>query len=287
MGRRRILEQQVVEKRGGLAVQIEQAPLALAFLVRLGIGFLLADLHAGPAGEFAHRLHERQVLVIPHKRDGVPALAAAETMERLPRRIDIKRRRFLMVKRTVRPELRTRPLQGQIRPDQLDDIRRAENLFDAFLGNLGHGFRCAATIRPAGPPDNTANHENPPAITELLAKRRRCGVILPPGRPNQRPPPSTQRALSSVVEHILHTDGVAGSKPAARTRRKPPITGSGQGSCGCSHRGSCGLRIRNWMPRPSTMSSAVPDRRRISSSALSNKSVSPRSVSTRQVQGVA
>ena len=38
------------------------------------------------------------------------------------------------------------------------------------------------------------------------------------------PPPATptrgrqhQSALSSVVEHILHTDGVAGSNPAART----------------------------------------------------------------------
>jgi hypothetical protein len=29
--------------------------------------------------------------------------------------------------------------------------------------------------------------------------------------------PSRDRALSSVVEHILHTDGVAGSNPAART----------------------------------------------------------------------
>ena len=28
---------------------------------------------------------------------------------------------------------------------------------------------------------------------------------------------STARAISSVVEHLLHTQGVAGSKPASRT----------------------------------------------------------------------
>ena len=32
-----------------------------------------------------------------------------------------------------------------------------------------------------------------------------------------REPFSNGRALSSVVEHFLHTEGVAGSKPAART----------------------------------------------------------------------
>src|SRR5438034_340221 len=36
----------------------------------------------------------------------------------------------------------------------------------------------------------------------------------------------SQRAISSVVEHLLHTQGVAGSIPASRTLRKTELAGS-------------------------------------------------------------
>ena len=36
----------------------------------------------------------------------------------------------------------------------------------------------------------------------------------------------SQRAISSVVEHLLHTQGVAGSIPASRTLRKTALAGS-------------------------------------------------------------
>lgn len=70
-----------------------------------------------------------------------------------------------------------------------------------------------------------------PKLSELLVNRTLVSVLSPGGRQVKRPflkffhlkvkpeilSVCAGRALSSVVEHYLHTVGVAGSKPAART----------------------------------------------------------------------
>jgi hypothetical protein len=59
----------------------------------------------------------------------------------------------------------------------------------------------------------------------FFQKPPRISLNCLPSHPRKHNPPARaspgrqhQSALSSVVEHILHTDGVAGSNPAARTR---------------------------------------------------------------------
>ncbi len=136
---RRIFHQALMKKCRSLAMQIQQTPAAAPAAIRLGIGLLLAHLDPRLLREFPHRIGEGQILVLAHKRNRISTLATAKTMKTLPRRIDEKRRRLLVVKRAVCLETRTRALDLDIRTDQPDDVRGAENLFDAFLWNLGHG----------------------------------------------------------------------------------------------------------------------------------------------------
>jgi len=151
-----------------LAVQIEQPPLAPC--AAAAPRAILSSRICTPArpASCAPR-HERQVLVVPNERDRVPTLATAEAMKRLPRRIHVKRRVFSwwngQFARNCEPARFT-----AIRPYQLDDFRRVRPARCVFLGNLGHGVRCAppyrrAPIRQSRKPEN---QENPPASTQCL-----------------------------------------------------------------------------------------------------------------------
>ena len=139
MGGLGCLEQQGVEERGNLAVEVEQAAAQTAGLVGVGVGLDLDDRDAGAGGEFPHGVGERQVFVFSDEGDGVAALAAAEAMERLARRIDAERRRFLVVERAERLETRAGAFHRDVRADEVLDAGGGEYLLDAFLRDLRHG----------------------------------------------------------------------------------------------------------------------------------------------------
>ena len=57
---------------------------------------------------------------------------------------------------------------------------------------------------------------------------------------------SSDCALSSVVEHYLHTVGVAGSKPAARTILRWNAVKAKDAAPKCSVGGLCPTNFQNW-----------------------------------------
>jgi len=78
------------------------------------------------------------MLVIHHEPKNAAAHPAAETVERLPLRTDMERRRFLLMKWAERPEIRARAFNREIRPDHVDDVVRGGDLLDGLRWNC-HG----------------------------------------------------------------------------------------------------------------------------------------------------
>ena len=105
-------------------------------------------------------------------------------MKRLAGRVYIKRRRLFIVKRTVSSELRASSLKRHIGLNQIDDICRAENIFNGFLGDLSH-------VSEFGRPEDTvqkqANATAKPKNTPEPAYPGDCafrGDVYRPGSPH-------------------------------------------------------------------------------------------------------
>ena len=78
------------------------------------------------------------MLVIHDEPEDAPACTAAKTMERLPPRAHHERRRFFLMKRAERLEIRSRALQWKIRTDYFDDVVRGGDLFDCLRRDGSH-----------------------------------------------------------------------------------------------------------------------------------------------------
>ena len=77
--------------------------------------------------------------MLHQKRKNVAALATAETLKTLTRRVDGERRRFLLVERTARLEDRPHALQGNTRRNHIDDARAAFYFFkNSVRDYIGH-----------------------------------------------------------------------------------------------------------------------------------------------------
>ena len=95
---------------------------------------------------------KRQVLHQHEKFENVAAVTAAEALENLPRRIDVKRRRLFLVKRRERLEFRARLFQRHIAAHHVNDVRRMAYLLDDFgRDHAGHGIEVAYVESPANP----------------------------------------------------------------------------------------------------------------------------------------
>jgi hypothetical protein len=74
-------------------------------------------------------------------------MPAAEALENLPRRIDIKRGRLLLLKRTQRLELRAAALERNISTDHIDNVHGLAHLLDDFRWNhAGHAVSVAYRV---------------------------------------------------------------------------------------------------------------------------------------------
>src|SRR5205085_10892151 len=76
---------------------------------------------------------ERHALDLHHEVEHAPALAAAEAIENILRRIDRKRRRLLLVKRTARHPVRALLLQRHIILYDAHDVRLASEIVNECL----------------------------------------------------------------------------------------------------------------------------------------------------------
>ena len=132
-------EEELVEERGDLAMQVELSSALAAGLVFFGIEGFLRDRDTRARGQFLDRIDEGEILVFADEGDGVAALAAAEAMVELPLGIDVERGRFLVVERAQRLERRAGALDLDVGADHVHDIRRGEDLFLGLLRNLRHG----------------------------------------------------------------------------------------------------------------------------------------------------
>src|SRR3954465_15343478 len=95
VGRRELFDVEL--RRRGVRLD-ELLPLA-GLLAGGGPALLVGDLDAGLAGQYLDRLDERQVLPLLHERDEVAADAAAEALVEPVGRVDVERRRLLVVER--------------------------------------------------------------------------------------------------------------------------------------------------------------------------------------------
>ena len=75
------------------------------------------------------------MLVFHHEPENASPDAAAEAMKCLTLRIDVKRRRFLLMKGTKRLEICAGPFQRKIRADHLDDVVGGGDLLYGFYWN--------------------------------------------------------------------------------------------------------------------------------------------------------
>ena len=83
-------------------------------------------------GEFSHGRWKIEVLVFHHEPENAAPDAAAKAMKCLTLRIDVKRRRFLLMKGTKRLKICAGPFQRKIRADHLDDVVGGRDLLYGF-----------------------------------------------------------------------------------------------------------------------------------------------------------
>src|SRR5205823_5856537 len=78
------------------------------------------------------------MLVIHHEPKDAPTCTTTETMKCLPARAHRERRRFLLMKRTERLKIRSRPFEREIRADYFDDVVRGGDLLDCLRRDRSH-----------------------------------------------------------------------------------------------------------------------------------------------------
>src|SRR5437016_6337037 len=85
---------------------------------------LFDNRNPDPRGQFPDGRRKIGVLIFHHESKNASAHATAETVKRLALRADMKRRRFLLVKRTERLEICAGPFHWKIGADDFDDVIR-------------------------------------------------------------------------------------------------------------------------------------------------------------------
>lgn len=96
--------------------------------------FVGLNLYATLVGEFLHRLHEGQSLLLLDELEHIARFAAPEAVVESLRRVDVETRCLLVVERTARLDARPRLLQRYaIRGDQFRQIRARPDFLDDAL----------------------------------------------------------------------------------------------------------------------------------------------------------
>ena len=116
-------------------MELEQRTSRFMLSILILTAALLDDRNADSRRQFPDRRRKIDVLVLHHESKNASPNAAAETMKRLSLRVDVKRRRFLLMKWTECLKIRPRALQWKIGADHFDDVVGGGNLLDCFWRN--------------------------------------------------------------------------------------------------------------------------------------------------------
>ena len=145
-----LAETPLIHRRGRLVGLVERLSPAQLFL--LGLGQLpLRQIDVELPGKEFERLGKFQVMVLHHKGEHVPGLAAAEAVVELPLGVDREGGGLLRVEGTQAGVACARPLQLHVLADHLDDVGHlADGLLHLFAGG-GHAHGC-----PPGSPGAAA-----------------------------------------------------------------------------------------------------------------------------------
>src|SRR5690606_19313315 len=111
------------------------------FLV--GLGFFKFNIVK--IGQPAHRFYNREFLMLFYKSQRITTLATAKTLKYILRRIDIKRRRFLIMKGTMSDIIGTSFFQRNEMTYHLHNICVVQYLLYAFVT-----YHLSLCFRPAG-----------------------------------------------------------------------------------------------------------------------------------------
>src|SRR4051812_38775691 len=179
---------------------------------RLG---LVPQLDPAVAGEAFDGLGERERLDLHQEPDRVAVLAAAEAVEHLLGRGHAERGGLLGVERADAGE-RVVPglLEGEVVPDQLDDVGPVADLLDVLLldppGHAG-SFGAATGASPGeGRAARTSGGRTGPSSRRCS---RRCGWACPPG------PDGTPRGSRPDGPGSTRTATAGATRPCAARRR--------------------------------------------------------------------
>ena len=107
----------------------------------------LDNWNSDPRGQFPDRRRKVDVLVFHYEPENASAHPTAETVKRLPLRVDVKRRRLFLMKRAERLEIRAGSFHWKIRTDYLDDVVRRCDLFNCFGRNHRLDFSLVYSLK--------------------------------------------------------------------------------------------------------------------------------------------
>src|SRR5436309_15725187 len=122
-----------LEERRRLLEHCLQSIALLALGLELGRRLLVLHRDPEALGQPLDRIREVEVLGLAHERDDVAALAAAEAVVELVRRVHREARSALLVEGAATGIASTRPAQRSAARDDLDHVRRGDNLANRRL----------------------------------------------------------------------------------------------------------------------------------------------------------
>src|SRR5256885_8993048 len=109
-------------------MELEQGAARFMLSIFVRSRAFLDNWNADARRQFSHGRWKIEMLIFHHEPKDASADSAAKAMKRLALWINVKRRRFFLVKWTERLEISAGPFQRQIRADHLDDVVAGRDL---------------------------------------------------------------------------------------------------------------------------------------------------------------
>ena len=212
---------------------VEDARDVVAGLARLRDALLRLELDPGFFRESAQRLDERLALDPHHEIEHRAARAAPEAFEELLLRVDVERRRLLVVERAAGLQVAACPLELDVPGDDRHDVGRGSHSLDVVLEIADHASGTISPTSdarsrgllhppeeiqdPAGASASTARPDRSPRCASHPA-RRSAGQRTACERRAQRLPPALEELLHEPPE-LLRDVRAPGSRDERHDRR--------------------------------------------------------------------
>ena len=126
-------------KASGLIVEFFNAGNFTPLFVGLRVVGIFDDGDACTLGEFFDGLDKGEVLILHEEGESIATLAAAEAFVVLASLVDVERGSLFTVEGAIHLKVPSRTFEREVGTDQIDNIRRGEDLLDCFWRNAAHG----------------------------------------------------------------------------------------------------------------------------------------------------